>query len=745
VAASRTGVSRADLGPAPLSARSFHARSSRASSRGLGGAPGPGHAAERRLRLRAAPGPRSLKGSSGSVDAGAASPAPSLPRSLAPPAAPPPSIPLVWVFASKRDLQAVADSASHVDSAPMLAYARLAGLSPDPDPRASAIAGLAALRLDRRVSARQVARCLAAAQLNPACVPSVYPRTRALRLELLLRACVHFHASAEFVQAAVAADTAASKRHAGALARAILPSVTNILQMASALTRICMAAEEQRVARADGSSGPEGLLLDDRFVACCREGLHHAVLAGASLSSSMLEMGSPPAQPLQLATTSLRLFGLATPWGDGVGAPPADARRGRSRRQAGVRDALRLDFALACARKAAGLALIATGRLRHGKQQLLGARMLFQAPTSSAYSPVATASVLTALGLVAASEGRRGEALKCLRSAMDGFRTGSSRQADPGPATASASESAHRAEGGDGAGSMPGAAAALAYELAAAQGSGRERSARRTGLLTESRRWQGEVRKLQSRLVRALGATTVVAAAVTAHASRAPGTAGSTSARHHHAALSSRAGSAPSDPPAGESTPTPPLTAPVPGLAHSDASHSAAARHVALWIPPGMAPAGNIALIPLPVPRSGRRSVEELPQASMGAAQTARGALAGGHPLHASASRLRNASPRPGVLAHAAVRARVPALDAAAAGSGTLPLTVADGAATKALSSTEAAVRNAGRSGVGGDHRSLQLDNQRRLNAQQRRSRYAEQVRALRKSTDTDASLHKRS
>ncbi|KAA0146185.1 hypothetical protein FNF29_08202 [Cafeteria roenbergensis] len=383
----------------------------------------------------------------------------------------PPSLPLMWLLASRADVASLSDGLPYLEAGTLDAFAGATGLPPAPGRSTAEAAGSAlpsgpayghghghlpptaayvSLRLDRQTSARQLARCLAAAQLNPACIPSAYPRTRALRLELLLRACVHFHASAEFVQACLAVDTAASRRHAATLTRATVHHVLCVLDMAAALTELCVTAEDQRAAllrrtgngakggapadseaAADGpaplgsSSGARAErhlpMLDERFIACCREGLHHAALAGATLSSAMLELGMDPGQALDVATASLRLFGVRVDW-----HPEAalELRRGRHRSVWRVADVLRLNLALACSRKAAGLALAATGQVARARQQLMGARMLFNAAHSGSRHAAAAASVLVAMGLHSSDQGDVRMARRCLAEALDTYRVG---------------------------------------------------------------------------------------------------------------------------------------------------------------------------------------------------------------------------------------------------------------------------------------------------------------------------------
>lgn len=755
-------------------------------------------------------------------------------RHVAPPQLPynttPPSLPLMWLLASRADVASLSDGLPYLEAGTLDAFAGATGLPPAPGRSTAEAAGSAlpsgpayghghghlpptaayvSLRLDRQASARQLARCLAAAQLNPACIPSAYPRTRALRLELLLRACVHFHASAEFVQACLAVDTAASRRHAATLTRATVHHVLCVLDMAAALTELCVTAEDQRAAllrrtgngakggapadseaAADGpaplgsSSGARAErhlpMLDERFIACCREGLHHAALAGATLSSAMLELGMDPGQALDVATASLRLFGVRVDW-----HPEAalELRRGRHRSVWRVADVLRLNLALACSRKAAGLALAATGQVARARQQLMGARMLFNAAHSGSRHAAAAASVLVAMGLHSSDQGDVRMARRCLAEALDTYRVGFS----PGPlsrggsragdarssidpavgaaqaSTATAAGTAAAAgtgadAGGGASGSrasepgaqavMPGAASAVAYQLALVTGSVAGKSAEAARLLAESRRLHGELRQLQSRLVRALGVSTVAATMATAAAAPVPqdgtqdtahsaiGAAGQPSAQGLSAAVSTnRTGSegpslAPFPPGASEAG------AGVFG-SRRDPSHSTAgrvctaARRLAMWIPPCMAPAGNIALAG-PTVRHSSSSVA--PADRSGSARTRR--------LSTRAV---------GLVPDAAAYARVPSQASNfSAGSHQSPAgtpSVKRGAPSRergvsgfqprnkaVVSSADAAVAQAGPRGVGGRQRHEALERTRRQTTQQRRLQYAAQVKALNKA-----------
>jgi hypothetical protein len=664
------------------------------------------------------------------------------------------------------------------------------GLGQSIDRLKPALPTLAALYLDRRASAHSVARSMGAAQLNPACVPSGYPRTRALRLELLLRSTVHFHTCCEFVRACIAVDTKRSRLTASQTVRALHRNVMAALDMAAALTDICVRAEDDRAARLhvaqeqaatssaasvsssrDGvapasvsasTAGSNTLLLDDRFVACCREGLHHAVLAGASMACAMLELGLPPASALEISTASLRLFGLPVPWQPGTAL--SLRRRALPQSPASVGDALRLDLALACVRKAVGLSLVACGYAKEGKQQLMGARLLFD----STGHPEAAASVHLALGLYNADRGELGTARQCLERAVSTFRSPppssvarrsaqvsyanlqslqssqqSSQQSQQsfakGPRAIGSSASPGRNGSGGSISSvggsrsqalptgnmisaefgMPGAASAATFELGIVLSLEGTKASEAAHTLAEARRMHGELRQLQSKLERSSGMATVdsnlvasatssVGEASVAHSGAAASAAGGSHRRDHAEPSSSSASNQPLLPQAASGGGA---------FSSSDATssivHCSAARHLAFWLPATLAPAGNIALASLP---SRRRGASRLGRRV--------GAKASSVP---AASASRNIRPTALPATVAGLGATIPLDEGAPIGT---EQDNEDVVPVSHLDSSEAAVTLAGAAGVGGKQRELKMDMERRKQSARRRRAYAEQIRS---------------
>jgi hypothetical protein len=500
------------------------------------------------------------------------------PSSLAMTIHPPPVLSRSWLFATKAnvvELEKVMPFLSDDQVSELAISLGQGGTGPS---HSQLWPTWALLSLGYRASPNQVADCYRAVQLTPASLPSGFPATRALRLEFLLRACVHFHVCAEFCLSCLALGTEQSRQHAKSVLLTCGKNVHSVLDMAPTLVHVCAKAEAQRPENSDPPSSPvrPSALLPAAFVSCCREGIHHAGLAAANFSLAALELGFGAKSALELATKGSLLCGV-DPTKGRLGPQYAPYRSITSIRK--IKDTLRLPFALGCVRKAVGICYAAMGEFSVARWQLLGAKSAF---AQSQCSVGAEASALTALGMLLADGNDLRGASKFLDEAFSMFRFGKS------SASASLSES-------DG---MPGAASAVAFELGILHGQNPVVVPDGSKRFVDCRRLQGEVRNLQGRLARGIGTTTMSASIATSNLSqlqepvdtRAPVPTPGEPPRP------APPGAMLHELPSGDSTASresmpasPPVS--VTGLPHCDA-----ARWIANWIPPHMEPAGNISL-----------------------------------------------------------------------------------------------------------------------------------------------------